>query len=245
MKKRYNIKNRIDIPEAREKLKQQIQAKAKRIRRYEKRRKQFRQNKVFKTDPKKFYRQLGKNQIEVKEPPPLDKVEDFWSKIWEDEKHHNDAAEWIKEEQDRLKSQPLQEWADINKPEVALALKKASNWKSPGVDKVPNFWLKHLEAIHEDIAREYTEIIKTPVKSPEWLTQGLTYLLPKNNNTKNPKNYRPITCLPTMYKILTSIITVIHLSQEQQHATTRTERLQERKLWMQGSTAYQQDDIGG
>ena len=207
MKKRYNIKNRGDIPEAREKLKQQIQAKAQRIRRYEKRSKQFRQNKIFKSDPKKFYRELGKNQIEVKEPPPLDKIEDFWSKIWEDEKQHNDTAQWIKDEQDRLLNQPLQEWADISKTEVILALKKSNNWKSPGVDKVPNFWLKNLEAMHEDIAREYTEIIMTPMKSPEWLTQGLTYLLPKNNDTKNPKNYRPITCLPTMYKILTSIIT--------------------------------------
>ena len=42
---------------------------------------------------------------------------------------------------------------------------------------------------------------------PNWLTEGLTYLLPKTDDTKNPKNYRPITCLTTTYKILTSIIT--------------------------------------
>ena len=35
----------------------------------------------------------------------------------------------------------------------------------------------------------------------------MTYLLPKNNETKNPKNYRPIACLPTTYKVLTSVIT--------------------------------------
>ena len=33
------------------------------------------------------------------------------------------------------------------------------------------------------------------------------YLLPKTEETQNPKNYRPITCLSTMYKIVTSIIT--------------------------------------
>ena len=43
--------------------------------------------------------------------------------------------------------------------------------------------------------------------NPKWFTQGVTYLLPKSNETNIPKNYRPITCLPTMYKILTSIIT--------------------------------------
>ena len=46
-----------------------------------------------------------------------------------------------------------------------------------------------------------------PELNPKWFTQGVTYLLPKSNETNIPKNYRPITCLPTMYKILTSIIT--------------------------------------
>jgi hypothetical protein len=40
----------------------------------------------------------------------------------------------------------------------------------------------------------------------EWLTAGVTYLIPKNENTENPKNYRPVTCLPTTYKLITSII---------------------------------------
>ena len=35
----------------------------------------------------------------------------------------------------------------------------------------------------------------------------MTYLLPKSDESKNPKNYRRITCLTTMYKILTSILT--------------------------------------
>ena len=56
------------------------------------------------------------------------------------------------------------------------------------------------------MAREYTKIIENPAEMPEWLTDGLTILLPKTEETKNPKNYRPITCLPTMYKVLTSIL---------------------------------------
>jgi hypothetical protein len=41
---------------------------------------------------------------------------------------------------------------------------------------------------------------------PEWLTVGVTYLIPKNENIGNPKNYRPVTCLPTTYKLITSIL---------------------------------------
>lgn len=32
-----------------------------------------------------------------------------------------------------------------------------------------------------------------------FLTQGVTYLLPKNKHTGDPGQYRPITCLSTTY----------------------------------------------
>lgn len=41
---------------------------------------------------------------------------------------------------------------------------------------------------------------------PPFLTQGVTYLIPKGQDTRDPANYRPITCLPTLYKIITSIV---------------------------------------
>ena len=41
---------------------------------------------------------------------------------------------------------------------------------------------------------------------PEWLTAGVTYLIPKNENNGNPNNYRPVTCLPKTYKLITCII---------------------------------------
>jgi hypothetical protein len=41
------------------------------------------------------------------------------------------------------------------------------------------------------------------------LAHGITYLKPKDSDTKNPSKYIPITCLPTIYKIMTSCIKVI------------------------------------
>ena len=49
----------------------------------------FRQNKIFKEDAKKFYRELDKKKIDVEEPPPIEDIEKFWSKIWENETKHN------------------------------------------------------------------------------------------------------------------------------------------------------------
>ena len=50
------------------------------------------------------------------------------------------------------------------------------------------------------------DTIKNLEASPAWLSEGIIHLLPKTNDTVNPKNYRPIACLSTNYKLLTSII---------------------------------------
>ena len=56
------------------------------------------------------------------------------------------------------------------------------------------------------MAEAYSEIIKDPKQTPDWLVEGTTNLLPKKEETWIPKNYRPIPCLTTTLKILTSVI---------------------------------------
>ena len=41
---------------------------------------------------------------------------------------------------------------------------------------------------------------------PEWLTTGKTTLVPKSSPADDPNNFRPITCLPIMYKVISSVI---------------------------------------
>ena len=105
------------------------------------------------------------------------------------------------------KDQQSQPYKAIETEETTYAISKRSNWKSPGIDKVTNFWLKNLISIHQDMAKAYINITENPSDVPDWLLEGLPYLLPMTEETKNPKNYRPITCLLMMYKILTFIIT--------------------------------------
>ena len=71
--------------------------------------------------------------------------------------------------------------------------------------RIPNFCLKKLTATHKHIAKIFNVLIEEDF-IPEWLTAGVIYLIPKNDNTGNPKNYRPVTCLPMTYKLITSII---------------------------------------
>jgi hypothetical protein len=82
-----------------------VQAKAQRIRRYEKREKQYIHNKLFKEDTKKIYRNLGMKNIETKDHRPMPEAEVYWKSLWGEEAQHNERAEWIRREQKRKISQ--------------------------------------------------------------------------------------------------------------------------------------------
>ena len=86
------------------------------------------------------------------------------------------------------------------------ALNKSHKWKSTGMDKITTFWLHSLPCTHDFLANLLSEIMRNPESTPDWLPEGLTYLIPKSKETNNPKNYRPITCLSTIYKLLTSTL---------------------------------------
>jgi hypothetical protein len=88
-----------------------VQAKAQRIRRYEKRETQCSQNKMFKEDTKKFYRNLGMKNTEDIEPPSMAEAETYWKSLWGEEAQHNERAEWIRREQKRIIT--LMEWRPI------------------------------------------------------------------------------------------------------------------------------------
>ena len=80
------------------------------------------------------------------------------------------------------------------------------NWKSPGPDKVYCYWVKRITCLHTDLTRNYNLLVQNPDSVPDWLSQGITTLIPKNDKTDQAKNYRPIRCLSVFYKTLTSVI---------------------------------------
>jgi len=74
---KYRVTNAREVAQLTETLKQKVQAKAQRFRRYEKRETQYSQNKMFKENTKKFYRNLGMNSIEAREPPSMAEAETY------------------------------------------------------------------------------------------------------------------------------------------------------------------------
>ena len=91
------------------------------------------------------------------------------------------------------------------------------NWKSPGPDLVQGFWLKNFSSLHERARLQLKECLDSGFV-PGSLTRGRTSLLQKDKSKGNvASNYRPITCFPLMWKLLTGVIAdqiYAHLDQE-------------------------------
>jgi hypothetical protein len=68
------------------------------MRRYEKRKNQYIQNKMFKEDTKQFYRYLGVKTTAINDHPHMEEVELYWKSLWEEKVQHNEKADWIKRE---------------------------------------------------------------------------------------------------------------------------------------------------
>ena len=85
---------------------------------------------------------------------------------------------------------------------------KMQNGKAPGPDYIIGYWFKHLSFFRTDLACLYQRTFKNGEELPQRLCTAKTQLLPKNDDTKAAKNYRPISCLNLMYKLFTSCLNV-------------------------------------
>jgi len=207
MRNKYKIKTEQERVNVGETLKQRLKALNNRYQRFVRRENQYNQNYEFENKPSKFYDTIRGNKIDVSETPSKDEISNFWRPIYENEKHYNQDASWLADYKESIAHVQQAEYEPITPNEVNKATSKFQNWKSPGIDKLQNFWWCQLTSLHETTASVIDTIIQHPEQCPLWLTQGRTTLVPKKRDTKNPSNYRPITCLPIIYKILSSITT--------------------------------------
>ena len=85
------------------------------------------------------------------------------------------------------------------------------------LDLVQGFWLNDFSSLRERVRLQLKDFLDSRFV-PSWLTRARTSLLQKDKNKSNVvNNYRPITCLSLMWKLLTGIIAdqiYAHLDQE-------------------------------
>ena len=115
---------------------------------------------------------------------------------------NNEMAEWINHITRELKELEVPK-AEIHSDLLKTTLKKVLNWKTPGHDGIHGFWFKKSTSIHDRLALEMNKCVQT-AHVLEWMTKGRTTLIQKDPNKGTARNnFRAITCLLVMWKILT------------------------------------------
>ena len=188
-----------------EELKQRVTAKAAQIKRYTDRIKQYRQNRMFQDNQRRFYDEIDREGTQSNIIPDAEESKKFWGNIWGKEVSHNINAEWIENTSKEMNVRQ-QENIKINKEKIKKRISKMPNWKAPGPDGVQWYWMKGFTSLHERMADQLDNCLETG-RVPQWMTKGYTVLLMKDENKGGEvSNYRPITCIPLLWKLFTGII---------------------------------------
>ena len=133
-------------------------------------------------------------------PPTKEDVERFWKPLYENKKEYNTDTVWLEE------------------------------CKSPGLGKLCHFWWNKLTTLHPKGAIASEKLIVQPENCPDKLTTGQITLIARKEPLRNPSNYRPITCLSIMSKILSSIVTSRMSHHNQYHTESKSYGASKREI---------------
>ena len=189
-----------------EELKQRILAIVAKVRRYQERVDRFRQNRMFQNNQMQFYREVNREgERWDDDEPDAEESKKFWGDIWSESVDHNRDAKYLKNLQSEI-NVTKKEKVDITKESLKKILGRMPNWKSPGPDLVQGFWLNNFSSLHGTVRSQLKECLDSGFVL-SLLTKGRTALLQKDKSKSNiASNYRPITCFPLMWKLLSGVI---------------------------------------
>lgn len=201
----HHTLNKLKLLTIKQKLADKIRILADAKRRLKRREKCVWQNAMFLSDPSRLFQE---QQPAIREAPSVEKVEEFWRDIYEKIPIINVDTPAIKlfAEFCNNNAQASEECPPISELEVKNAITGTKNFSAPGWDGINNYWWKKFTSTHHHLARIFTSYIKKEQPIPHWFAEGRTVLLPKKGDLSDPKNYRPITCLNTVYKLFTTVL---------------------------------------
>ena len=197
----------------------------------EKRRKQ--DNIMFQRDQKGFFRTLEEDGTREGEMQEMNKFVDFWGGIWE-----RKERTFYMPRMEEIGRQLHQKVNSVNHftvtfDKVKKEVAKRKGWTAPGIDGIQNYWWKKFESAQKALTRSFTKLKEDNSMIPIWWPMGRTVLLPKTKNPEDEKNYRPITCLNTSYKIMTGVI-----------AKYMREHTMENEIWDEGQLGAVEGVLG-
>ncbi|MGY8822311.1 MAG: RNA-directed DNA polymerase, partial [Pseudomonadales bacterium] len=187
-------------------LKNKIQAGSAKIKNFTEKTLQHRQNTLFKSNQSQVYKELSGKTRSDNPSPNADEAKGFWNGIWGNSFQHNGEAEWLDEVKEEMRGKvEVMGDVEVKVEDVVKRVRGMSNWKAPGPDGVQGYWFKAFACLHKPIANALQRCI-VEGNVPEWMVTGRTVLIQKDPaKGTEASNYRPIACLPLMWKLLSGI----------------------------------------
>ena len=105
------------------------------------------------------------------------------------------------------KQQRIQLCTAVTDQEIYEGLQSIGNDKAPGVDGYNAFFFKHTWKIIKDDIIEALKSFFTTGKLHKDFNCTLVSLIPKGQNPKTVKEYRPIACCTVLYNIISKVLT--------------------------------------
>ena len=132
-----------------EELNQRITPIAAKVRKYQGRVDNYRQNRQFGNNQRQFYRELDQDKKRCDDDQPVaERSKQFWGNIWSQSADHKKDTKWLQylRREGNIKKQ---EKIDITTGSLKNILGRMPSWKPPGPDLVQGFWLKNVSSLHE------------------------------------------------------------------------------------------------
>ena len=152
--------------------------------------------------------------------PDAEESRRFWIDIWDQAVTHRENTDWLRKVENELGELTVQD-------DIHIEIK---NWKSPGPDGVQGYWIKNLSNLHNSIALQLDRCLQEN-NLRKWMITGKTLLRIKEiQKGIFVSNFRPVTCLPLIWKLLTGILTEeLYEHLEKKFITMGTKGMHERK----------------
>ena len=167
---------------------------------------------IFWRRNKTFSKQFGGEE----ETPKAEGTLNFWRSInnkeakegWREDKSIRETLDEVK----RIVQSGMRcRWGPFTEAGFDEVLRCTAPWKACGVDSVYAFPIKKCPPIRKAVFELVKKMVEWRVidrcdEENNWLLEGRTVLIFKGGDRKDPANYRPITCLPTITKMVTLAI---------------------------------------
>ena len=182
------------------------------------------ENNNFELNRRAFYRHLDDIEI-TPHTVEIEKIKEYWSNMWltnipknmyEDALNNGIDDLKISNENDSNFNKYLSEFLPSKENQMTFPslaefleiIKFLPNWKASGCDGIFNFFIKKITSLHQHLYDIIKDLCINEREQQDWFYKGITYLIPKGTPT-NGSDFRPITCMSNLYKLVTKCVTEV------------------------------------